>query len=192
MGAGPSLGHSRFMGTRDAPGPDGPASVPLDRRRSARHEGVANPAQHVNFIPHVNKIRVGCIFFSSGEKFPATGWQAKQSNWEILRKILAPRRSPNIAHAPQDARESQGCQARVRSSERGSLIKVPLCRMPATAWPRHAAVESYSSCRVSTFGTNTPETLRRSRPVVTLSARTKEPGHSVGPRHEVQCEIGRG
>jgi hypothetical protein len=47
------------------------------------------------------------------------------------------------------------------------------------ACPLQAAVESYSSCRVSTVDISTPGTLRRSLPVVMPSARTKKAGHKL-------------
>ena len=69
--------------------------------------------------------------------------------------------------------------ARVRASERGSLTSVPLWRAPTMARSRQGAVESYSSCSVSTVDTSTPGTLRRSRPMVTPAARTRKAGQQL-------------
>ena len=51
---------------------------------------------------------------------------------------------------------------------------------------RHAAVESYSSSSVSTVETRTPGTLRRSRPIVTPSALTKNAGHMLSGVEEFE------
>ena len=56
---------------------------------------------------------------------------------------------------------------------------VPLWSVPAIARSRQTAVESYRSASVSTAETSTPATLRRRRPVVTPSARTKNAGQQL-------------
>lgn len=63
---------------------------------------------------------------------------------------------------------------------------MPLCRTPASARSRHAAVESYSSSVVSTVEINPPGTLRLSRPRVMPSALTKNAGHRLSRAEEFE------
>src|SRR5579863_6606446 len=59
------------------------------------------------------------------------------------------------------------------------------------ARPRQAAVESYRSCSVSTVATRTPATLRRSRPTLMPSARTKKDGHKLCGAEEFRPRVTR-
>ena len=65
-----------------------------------------------------------------------------------------------IAHVPQPSRAPVGGQKQVRSRDRGSPQTVPLWSVPAIAWSRQTAVESYRSPSVSTVETSTPAIFR--------------------------------
>ena len=72
-----------------------------------------------------------------------------------------------------------GGQKQVRSRDRRSAPTVPLWSVPAIARSRQTAVESYRSASVSTVETSTPAMLRRRRPIVIPSARTKNAGQQL-------------
>ena len=71
------------------------------------------------------------------------------------------------------------------SLDRGSLTTVPLCSSPLSARSRHAAVEWYSFWSVSTVEITTPGRLRRARPMVMPSARTKKAGQALSGEEEL-------